>query len=119
MSSPSSLGFQSIGHDADRVHRGSSLAFQSIGHDADRVHRGCFVRELVEIDRFRAAHRREAQLLDAADDHHRDEVRIAVAHVASLLCAHEVALEDRDQRVVDLAEDLLDLRIGAAAASRT
>ena len=64
--------------------------------------RSRFARELVEVHRRVAAQCREAELLDAANDHRRDRTRIEVTQIAGVAGAYDVALDNADECFVDL-----------------
>src|SRR5258706_11431342 len=92
----------------------ASFRLESIRKSSDRVQRRCFEREGVEIDRIAAAKCCEADLLDPADNQRRDHARVDLAaQIAGRPRTLDVALDDADQRFVDLVEELLDLDIEA------
>src|SRR5450432_3889587 len=90
---------------------GPCLLLEPVRQNSDRVHPGRLARESLEIDRRLAAQCRERELLDPADDHRRDHPRVELADEAGSERLGEVALDDPDQRGIDLAEDLLDIDI--------
>src|SRR5262245_49713160 len=90
-----------------------SVGPDPIGERADRLQPRRLEGEAVEIDRRVAAQRGQRRLLDGADDQGGRDPRIELADEPGVAGVGELGLDDRDQRVVDLAEDLLDVDVEA------